>query len=97
MVIFDILASHRRMSKWHEKRIQSHFRDQQGMHAAKLELQQRVDSNAQASTTHGEPQTHASDRSGSHAEASNTWNEHGNVSILFATSMSTFHIFWGDT
>lgn len=51
MVIFDILVSHRRMSKWHERRIQSHLREQQAMHTAKLELQQRLSSNAQASTS----------------------------------------------
>ena len=51
MVIFDILVSHRHMGKWHEKRIQSHLREQQAIHSAKLELQQRIDSNAQASTS----------------------------------------------
>ena len=51
MVLFDILVSHRRMGKWHEKRIQSHLREQQAIHSAKLEWQQRIDSNAQASTS----------------------------------------------
>lgn len=60
MVIFDILASHQRMSKWHEKRIQASLREQQAMHATRLDLQQRIDSNAQASTSHAEPQTAAS-------------------------------------
>ena len=60
MVIFDILASHRRMSKWHEKRIQASLREQQTMHTARLDLQQRIDSNAQASTSHAEPPAAAS-------------------------------------
>lgn len=60
MVIFDILASHQRMSKWHEKRIQASLREQQTMHTARLDLQQRINSNAQASTSHAEPETAAS-------------------------------------
>lgn len=51
MVLFDILVSHRRMSRWHEKRIQSHLRDQQATQQAKQELQRRLDSNSQTSTS----------------------------------------------
>ena len=51
MVLFDILVSHRRMSRWHEKRIQAHLKDQQATQQAKQELQQRLQSNGQASTS----------------------------------------------
>ena len=80
MVIFDILVSHRRMSKWHEKRIQSCLREQQAMHAAKLDVQQRIDSNAQASTSHGEPPSAASDHTGSHEPSSASRSADDNVS-----------------
>ena len=80
MVIFDILVSHRRMSKWHEKRIQSSLKEQQAMHEAKLELQQRIDSNAQASTSRGEPPAVASDHIGSHELSSAIRSADDNVS-----------------
>lgn len=51
MVMFDILVSHRRMSKWHEKKIQGYLRLQQAMQAERIELQLRIDSNAHASTS----------------------------------------------
>ena len=51
MVLFDILVSHRRMSRWHEKRIQQHLKDQQATQQAKLDLQRRLNSNAEASTS----------------------------------------------
>ena len=59
MVMFDILVSHRRMSKWHERRIQAHLREQQAMHTAKLDLQHRLASHAAASTS----SSHAADDS----------------------------------
>ena len=70
MVIFDILVSHRRMSKWHERRIQAHLREQQAMHTAKLELQQRLSSNAHASTSHSHAATDGSASSQGHANVS---------------------------
>ena len=70
MVIFDILVSHRRMSKWHERRIQAHLREQQAMHAAKLELQQRLSSNAHASTSHSHAAADGSATSQGHAHVS---------------------------
>lgn len=71
MVLFDILVSHRRMSRWHEKRIQAHLRDQQATQHAKQELQQRLESNAQASTSQAsETQTPNGQASASQPEAS---------------------------
>lgn len=55
MVLFDILVSHRRMSKWHEKRIQAHLKDQQATQQAKQELLLRLESNGQASTSQAAP------------------------------------------
>ena len=86
MLIFDILASHRRMSKWHEKRIQASLREQQTMHTARLELQQRIDSNAQASTSHAEPQTAASDHVQQPAQTSASAPASGNVRTSAAAS-----------
>ena len=80
MVLFDILVSHRRMSKWHEKQIQSHLLDQQAIYTAKLELQQRIDSNAQASSSRSEPHSSISDRP--HVQSTErAWPEHGNMSV----------------
>lgn len=70
MVIFDILVSHRQMSKWHERRIQAHLREQQAMHTAKLELQQRLSSNAHASTSHSHAAADGSAASQGHAHVS---------------------------
>ncbi len=79
MVIFDILASHRRMSKWHEKRIQASLREQQAMHTARMDLQQRIDSNAQASTSHAEPQSAASHHAEHPGQTSASAPASGNV------------------
>ena len=51
MVLFDILVSHRQMSRWHEKRIQAHLKDQQATQHAKQELLRRLKSNGEASTS----------------------------------------------
>lgn len=66
MVLFDILVSHRRMSRWHEKRIQVHLKEQQVTQQAKSDLQRRLNSNAEASTS--QPSPHQA-LNGQHAEA----------------------------
>ena len=81
MVIFDILVSHRRMSKWHERRIQAHLREQQAMHTAKLELQQRLSSNAHASTSHSHTAAHDSAPSQGHANV-NTLHMFTSVALM---------------
>ncbi len=86
MVIFDILASHRRMSKWHEKQIQASLREQQTMHTARLDLQQRIDSNAQASTSHAEAQSAASHHAEHPAQTSASVPASGNVRTSSAAS-----------
>ena len=68
------------MSKWHERRIQSHLREQQAMHTAKLELQHRLSSNAQASTSQ------------SHAAADDSASSHGHKNVKHTTLYPTLHI-----
>lgn len=86
MVIFDILASHQRMSKWHEKGIQASLREQQTMHTARLDLQQRINSNAQASTSHAEPETAASHHAEHPGQNAASVPASGNVRISGAAS-----------
>lgn len=43
MVVFEILASHYHMSRWHEERIDQHTRDMEALHSAGTALRERID------------------------------------------------------
>ena len=51
MVVFDILLSHHRMTKWHEQRVQQHLQDIAVLHAAVAQQEERLHSHAAASTS----------------------------------------------
>ena len=51
MVVFDILLSHHRMTKWHEQRVQHHLQDMAVLQAAVAQQEERLHSHAAASTS----------------------------------------------
>ena len=51
MVVFDILLSHHRMTKWHEQRVQQHLQDMAVLQAAVAQQEERLHSHAAASTS----------------------------------------------
>lgn len=66
MVVFEILASHYHMSRWHEERIDQHTRDMEALHSAGTALRERIDALVQeraASPTSADSPT-ASERAG---------------------------------
>jgi hypothetical protein len=43
MVVFEILASHYHMARWHEERIDQHTQDMEVLHEAGTNLRTRID------------------------------------------------------
>ncbi|BDA40427.1 Syndetin [Coccomyxa sp. Obi] len=77
MVVFEILASHYHMSRWHEERIDQHTRDMEALHSAGTALRERIDALVQeraASPTSAESPI-ANERAGASAKGGGHFQE----------------------